>query len=125
MAVCDKNILDIPVSPSIPAPTDVVMFTLQDGTTVLRTWASVLQLLSLPADIEFQIGITSGAPAVGTFTYTNSALIGKKVRLYREGRKMPTLGDSTTSKYSFNSATGTVTVNDPWGDQEIINIEPY
>lgn len=38
---CDKNILDIPLDSSVPALTDVIMFTKEDGTTVIRRWSTM------------------------------------------------------------------------------------
>lgn len=37
---CEKNILDLTLDASVPAATDVVMFTKADGTTVIRRWST-------------------------------------------------------------------------------------
>ena len=38
---CEKNILDLTLDASVPSPTDVVMFTKADGTTVIRRWSTL------------------------------------------------------------------------------------
>ncbi len=38
---CEKNILDLTLDASLPSPTDVVMFTKADGTTVIRRWSTL------------------------------------------------------------------------------------
>lgn len=38
---CEKNILDLALDASVPASTDVVMFTKADGTTVIRRWSTL------------------------------------------------------------------------------------
>lgn len=45
MPNCQQNILDIPFSPSLPADTDVVIFTLQDGSSVIRYWSAIKDAL--------------------------------------------------------------------------------
>lgn len=38
---CEKNILDLPLDASVPASTDVVIFTKADGTSVIKRWSTI------------------------------------------------------------------------------------
>jgi hypothetical protein len=122
---CEVNAIDsAEISATLPDVDDLVWFVLPDGSVVFRKWSTLIQTLNAD-DIEFQIGVTVGAPAVDTFTYTNAALIGKRIRLFREGAKQSTLGSDPLQRYSFDSLTGTITVNAAWGDEERVSIEQY
>lgn len=124
MAACDKNVLDHPLNASLIDPDEVVIFTLPDGTSVLRTWSVILGSF-VPADIEFQVGVTVGAPSDGDPTYTNAALIGKRVRVFRQFVKQPTLVMAGNTYYSFNNVSGTITPNPAFSDEEHWSIETY
>jgi hypothetical protein len=124
MAVCEQNILDIALDPSLINPDEVVIFTKPDGTSVLRKWSVILGAIT-PADIEFQVGVTPGAPSDGDPTYTNAALIGKRVRVFRHFLKQTTLAISGGYSYSFNNVTGTITPSPAFGIDEVWSIEIY
>lgn len=121
---CETNILEIPVDNSLPNSNDVVIFTRADGTSVIKTWGSVLNSLS-PADIEYKVGVTPGFPSDGSPTYQNNALINRRVRVYRQYLKQSTIGTSDDYRYTFNQATGTITFFPNQSQDEIIQIEPY
>ncbi|MBL7738723.1 MAG: hypothetical protein JNK14_05850 [Chitinophagaceae bacterium] len=121
---CDKNILEIPVSGSIPNDTDVIIFTLADGTSVIKTWATIKGAIT-PNDIEFKVGAGGGAPNDGDTTYTNTALIGKRVRVFRHFIKQPTTDFGGGYYYSFNNVTGTITPAPVFADDEVWQIEIY
>ncbi len=121
---CEQNILDIPLNASLIDPDEVVIFTLPDGTSVLRKWSVILGAIT-PADIEFQVGVTPGAPSDGDPTYTNAALIGKRVRVFRQFLKQTTLVIAGGYGYSFNNVAGTITPSPAFSDEEVWSIEIY
>jgi hypothetical protein len=123
---CEQNAVDsAAIVTSLPGANELVWFTdALTGLTVFRRWSTMLQSLGA-TDIEFQIGVTGGAPVAGAFTYTNAALIGKRIRLFRDELKQHTIGDSTMRKYSFDDTTGLITVNVAWADLERVSIEQY
>lgn len=126
MANCEKNVLEIPVSPSAPAGTDYVMFTLADGTTVLRTWANVAAgPTSLPDDFEGET-LASGSNTNNFIEGNNTIIlpnfIGKKIRVNRGSVPQSTL----LGQISWNIATGTLTVNPaPTGPGEFWQVQAY
>ena len=121
---CEQNILDIPLNSSLIDPNEVVIFTLPDGTSVTRKWSVILGNF-LPADIEFQVGVTGGAPGDGATSYTNTALIGKRIRVFRQGLKQSTVNVTNGYSYSFNNVTGTITPNPAFTLEEVWCIEVY
>lgn len=122
---CEQNALDsAPVSATMPDPDDLVWFILPSGDVVFRKWANMVQNLAAD-DIDEQVGVTAGAPAVGTFNWVVPSIGTKRFRLLREGVKQYTLGDSTEQKFSYDSASTTITVNVEWGDRERVSIEFY
>lgn len=130
MASCEKNILEIPLNGSAPAATDVVIFTGPTGVSVIRTWASILAAI-IPSDIDFIVpavgstvdGVT--IPGDGDTTYINPALIGRRVRVFRNHMKQTTLTITGGYKFSFNTLTGSVTLTPSVNEDELISIEPY
>lgn len=121
---CELPILDIPLSSAVPSDNAVIMITEPDGTTTIRRWSVLKQALA-PSDIEFQVGVTPGFPSDGDTTYTNAALIGKRVRVFRQHLKMTTIAVAGTYSYSFNNVTGTITPTPAFADEEIWSIEIY
>lgn len=105
---CEKNILEVPVSASIPANTDVVIFTLADGTSVIRTWATILGGIT-PNSIQLFVDGGGSNPVAGDPSYTNTALIGKRVTVSRQGLEQPTQDPGGGYYYSFDNSTGTIT----------------
>jgi hypothetical protein len=105
-------------------PNEVVIFTLPDGTSVIRKWSVILNSF-VPADIEFKVGVTVGAPSDGDPSYTNAALIGKRVRVFRQFLKQSTITDPNGYSYSFNNVTGTITPTPAFAGGEIWSIETY
>lgn len=130
MADCEKNILEIPLNNSLPGSNDVVIFTAPDGTSVIRKWSVILGAIT-PADIEFQIGATPVVvdgvtiPGDGDTVYTNTALIGKRVRVFRQFLKQTTLTIAGSYKYNFNSVTGEVIPSPAFAIDEVWSIEIY
>ena len=120
---CEKNILEIPLNSALPGSDDVVIFTAPDGTSVLRRWSVILNAFS-PQDIEFQVGVTVGAPSDGATSYTNTSLIGKRVRVFRQFLKQPQF-NAGGYWYSFNSVTGTITPSPAFMQDEVWQIEIY
>lgn len=123
MAQCEKHILEIPLSGSLPNPTDKVIFTLVDGTSVIRTWATILGSIS-PNDIEFKVGAT-GYPGDGATSYQANLLKNKRIRLFRNSQKQTTISNAGGFTYSFVQVTGTITFIPAVTLGEIIQIEPY
>jgi hypothetical protein len=84
---CEKNILELPFSPSLPADTDVVIFTLADGSTVIRYWGTVKAAFMPLDDLRLQVG-GGGAndPADGATAVTlPGTWAGKRIRVQRGG----------------------------------------
>lgn len=121
---CEQNILDLSLNSSLIDPNEVVIFTLPDGTSVLRKWSVILGAIT-PADIEFQVGVTPGAPSDGDPTYTNAALIGKRIRVFRQFLKQTVLPVTNGYSYSFDNSTGVLTPSPAFADGEIWSIEIY
>lgn len=125
MATCDKNILDIPVSAAVPANTDVIIITDASGVSTIRTWATVLGGIT-PTDIYFQVGVTVGSyPAAGATSYTFAALIGKRIRVFRQGIKQPTVDPGGGYFYTFNNSTGEISPSPAFAADEQWSIEIY
>ena len=72
-------------------------------------------------DIEFIIA----SPLSGASTYQNDLLIDKKIRLNRVGVKQFTTSVNQNWYWSFDSVTGTITVNPTWVLDEQVSIEVY
>jgi hypothetical protein len=90
-----------------------------------HTWASITDK---PDDIDFQIdgppinGVDS--PTGGTSTYTNPALVGKTIRLFRmNGSKRTNIGFPLGDGYTQPNASGTISVVPAWEQFEIVSIE--
>ena len=122
--ICQQNVNAVPLSASIPEGTDTVLFHLPDGTTVRRLWSVILGNI-LPDDLEIQVGIDPEGPVPDTYTWTHPALLGKRFRLYRSGRRESRKGDENEQKYAYDASTNTVTVNVAWGIKENIAVEFY
>lgn len=123
MASCEKNVLEIPLTPSAPAADDVIIFTLPDGTSVLRTWATISAGL-VPNDKEIVVTASGGDINNGDTSKVFSDLIGRRIRFYRNGMKQGTtnLGGSY---YAWNSGTGTLTVTPAASEGELFQVEAY
>lgn len=124
MPLCEENILDIPLNSGLPDPNDVVIFTMPDGTSVIRKWSVIIGSIT-PADIEFQVGVTPGFPSDGDTVYQNDALKNKRVRVYRQFLKQTTLTIAGGYNYSFNSSTGEITPAPAFSTDEVWSIEIY
>lgn len=123
MANCEKQILELQLSTSLPNPTDRVIFTLADGTSITRTWASILGSTS-PNDIEFKVGAT-GYPGDGATSFSSALLKNRRIRLFRNFTKGTKLANAGGFIYSFNSPAGIVTFTPALTQDEIIQIEIY
>lgn len=73
-------------------------------------------------DIDFVVGST-GYEIQDTNTYTNSLLIGKKIRLVRGHLKQTQVANSEGWVYSFNPVLGRITVTPNFTNEELISIE--
>lgn len=125
MPSCQKDILQIPLSPSAPAPTDVVMFTLQDGTTVIRQWSTIAgNLTGLPDDEEFTT--LPGGSNTDNFINGNSQIfltnfIGKRIRVNRGSVPQSIL----QGQYTWNKLTAELNVTPSPVTGEIWQIQAY
>jgi len=124
MANCEKNILDAAdLTPTAPDADDVVMFTLPDGTTVLRAWSTVMAGM-VPPDIEIEVTASGGDINNGDTAKVFSSLIGRRIRFYRNYKKEGT-ANRGGSYYSFNPATGQVSWVPAAATEEYFQIECY
>jgi hypothetical protein len=73
-------------------------------------------------DIDFKIGET-GKPVAGASTYTDSRLVGRKVRLFRGTVKQSKTVNNNGWVYAFNPVAGTISVTPAWYDEEFVSIE--
>lgn len=111
MALCERNSSDIPTSGAAPAPTDLVWINLPDGTTIFKTWATLLAGV-LPPDKELvvlagggNINNTPGEINNGDTFFILPQFIGRRVRVFRNGIIQGT-SNTGGSYYTFNNATG-------------------
>jgi hypothetical protein len=123
MATCEKNVLEIPLSPTLPDSDDVVIFTLPDGTSVLRTWSVIMGGI-VPPDKEIVVTASGGDINNGDNAKIFSDLIGRRIRLFRNLMKESTINRGG-SYYSFNSATGQVSWVPDASTDELFQIECY
>lgn len=100
---CELNVLDIPVSASAPGADDYVVFTLPDGSSVIRKWSNIMAS-SIPDDIDTIVTASGGTINNGDTNKTFFQLVGKRIRLVRNGIPQSV----AKGEYSFNSATGNV-----------------
>ena len=84
---CETNILDLPLSSSIPADDDVIIMTLADGSTVVRYW-SVIKASAMQAG-KIQVNVADGV------LYNLPADIVLKHIVYK-GTGTPTINIGTT-----------------------------
>ncbi len=120
---CEINVIPgIPASLSTPAAGDLVIFTLADGTSVVRTWATISGAFT-PADAEWLAG--GGVVAIGVATFTDSASVGRRVRLFRGGIKQQTTAVAGGYYYAHNNATGVFTVTPVPSAEEVFQREIY
>lgn len=92
---CQKNILELPFSASQPAPTDVVIMTLADGSTVIRYWSALVDGLRPLGDLKIGVDgpvIDADGNTIGSGPASNQAVVtlpatweGKRIRVYRGG----------------------------------------
>lgn len=120
---CDQNVLDIPVSPSVPDGTDYLIFTKADGTSVLRVWNNVLTGL-IPNDEEILVTLSGGAINNGDTFFIRPAFIGKRVRLWRNNIKQGTI-NTGGSYYTFTPGTGRFDIVPAASTDETFQIEAY
>jgi hypothetical protein len=121
---CEQNLFDlVPVSPSAPAPTDYVIFTLLDGTSVLRAWSTVVGSAT-PPDEEHLVAASGGDINNADTFFIRPAFIGARVRLYRNGTKLGTINNGGYY-YSFTAGTGRFDIVPAAQTGEIFQIEAY
>lgn len=124
MANCEKNILDAAdLTPTAPDADDVVIFTLPDGTSVLRAWSNIIAGL-VPPDKEIVITASGGDINNGDNTKIFSDLINRRIRFYRNYKKEGTT-NLGASYYGWDSATGTLSVTPSASTDEVFQIECY
>lgn len=125
MADCEQNILSIPVYSGTIPNTAVIMITFNDGSTVISTWATILGSI-ISNDIEFVVGSGVGsAPDDGDTVFQDDSLIGKRVRVFRQGLKQPTSDPGGGYYYSFNNVTGEISPSPAFANDEFWSIEIY
>ncbi|HRE52222.1 MAG TPA: hypothetical protein PK339_12420 [Flavitalea sp.] len=120
---CEKNILEVPLSPTSPAPTDLLMFTLPDGSSFLRDWAHVKQD-STPDDIETEVAESDGMINNGDGTVIITEHIGWRVRVFRNSVPMTTI-NTRESYYSFDINTGEYTFVPAATTRELFQFQAY
>lgn len=124
MPSCEKNILDAAeVTPTLPDSDDLVLFTLPDGTSVFRTWATISAGL-VPPDKEIEVTASGGTINNGDNAKIFSDLIGRRIRFYRNNIKQSTINQGG-SYYSFNAVTGQVSWVPAAVTLELFQIECY
>lgn len=79
---------------------------------------------SSQSDLEIAVGVGSG-PAAGDTTWSDSRLVGKKIRFFRGGLKQGLLDIDGQPFYSFTGETGTITVNPAFQPDEVFSVEVY
>jgi hypothetical protein len=133
MANCEQNILDLPFSPSLPADDDVVMFTTQDGTTVLRYWSVVKSAFELLGDLEATVDgdlLDSEGTVIGSgpVSSTNSmdlpsGWLGRRIRVFvNETILRPSQWTRTTNGFELVGRTWN---NDGTGMEDKIVVQNY
>ena len=123
---CDINVIpDIPVSASIPADTDLVIFTLADGTSVVRTWATIFNAGMAPEAEEYKVAASGGTINNGDTSKLFTNFIGKRLRFFRNGSRQQKTVDASSSYHSFNPGTGLVSWTPAAATDEILIFEPY
>jgi len=92
------------------------------GDEPLRDYESNENDLEAVDDIEFVVG-TGGAPVPGANIYTDSRLIGRKIRLFRNTIKQSKTYNNNGFVYAFNPVIGQVSFTPVLQDLEFIQIE--
>lgn len=120
---CELHVKDIPVTVSVPGGSELVMFTTPAGTTVLRTWASIVAGL-YPPDFEgFVVASGSNTNQVvngnGIVILTN--FIGRRIRVYRGSVPQSAL----LGQFTWNPGTGELTLVPVPSTGEHFQIQAY
>jgi hypothetical protein len=119
---CQQNVLDVPVTPSVAAPTDYVMGHLPDGSTFLRPWAQWAQ--TVPEDVEMTVTESGGDVNNGDDSVTIEAFKGWRTRLYRNG--LPQAKDTSQPTYfSFDPLTGEYSFTPALSTGEFLQFQAY
>lgn len=124
MPACEVTIHEIPVSLSSPNSDDLVMFTLDDGTTVMRYWSNILNG-SVPDDEEYVVAASGGTINNGDDYFILPTFVNKRVRVYRNGVKQGTTAVAGGSYYSFDPATARFDVVPAASTDDLFQIESY
>lgn len=128
---CDIDIFDaVPVTPSDPDDTDVVIFLLADKTVVGRTWGNIKTAL-VPDDWNWEV--TDGAHVDGELhtgegTVVRPEFIGFRTRVIRNGVSQIPFAPAGASGQSYvliNEITGQYDLNPVVAKDEIIQIQGY
>lgn len=105
---CEKNILDLPLDASAPASTDVVIYTKEDGTTVIRRVSTIQgSFLNEVYDCVGTEGFTINIPAL------IGVRIGRIIDIIRSGtscRKIVESAPAGLDIYYDDGAAGDITV---------------
>lgn len=124
MPSCEKNVLDaVPLTPTLPDADDAVIFTLPDGTSVLRAWSTISAGL-VPPDKEIEVTASGGTINNGDNAKIFSDLIGRRIRFYRNNIKQSTINQGA-SYFSFNPVTGQVSWVPAAATLELFQFEAY
>ncbi len=130
MPVCEKNVLEIPLSASTPAASDVVIFTLADGTSVIRPWSAFSGAL-VPVDWEYRVVLSGGLLNNGDSSIALDGtggkpnFVGRRIRLIRGSIPQTTIAVTGGLSYSWNSTTGVLTFVPAVSTDEIIQVQAY
>jgi len=117
---CEITIPDIPVSVSLPNGSDLLMFHLLDGTTVVRSW-STIALGIAPDDVEFRVTASGGLINNGETVFTIPAVAGHRCRVIRGGVPQYKI----RSEYSQDVGTGEFTISPAATTGEDFIFQPY
>lgn len=123
MPSCEKNILEIPVSPTAPSGTDYQMWHLPDGTTVLRQHSTAAGS-GLPDDDEYttlETGSNTDNFVNGNNEIFLTNFVGKRIRVYRSS----VLQSVVQGQITWNKPQGLLIVSPAPVTGEIWQIQAY
>lgn len=114
------------VTLTAPAPTDLVLMILENGTAVFRTWASLMATL-VPDDYERIVddGVSPDEINTGDAGKTLAQFAGYRVRLIRGGIPQSQIPQAGASYYTYDKPTGTFVFVPIAQKDELFQIQAY